>query len=128
MTGWRFNCAAPFRERLGVPARRGRAGLHLPRFNCAAPFRERLAGAAGAEQESIMQLQLCRPLSGAVRGKTPTARLHPRLRFNCAAPFRERLGRHWRGRGYTDPSRFNCAAPFRERLAYTWTGTTTDTW
>ena len=36
-------------------------------FNCAAPFRERLAGKGISSAATYAVLQLCRPLSGAVR-------------------------------------------------------------
>ena len=92
----RFNCAAPFRERLAssrTPLSRTGTG-----FNCAAPFRERLEGGIWPTNWPARGLQLCRPLSGAVR--RPSAPLPPRRPscFNCAAPFRERLVRR-RSRG-----------------------------
>ena len=62
---FRFNCAAPFRERL-APSEQA-SGQADGGFNCAAPFRERLAAPHR------------RPAQCAAYG------------FNCAAPFRERL-------------------------------------
>ena len=60
-------------------------------FNCAAPFRERLV-LRHFEQITMMgELQLCRPLSGAVRTPDGAAPTGSSARFNCAAPFRERL-------------------------------------
>ena len=87
-------------------------------FNCAAPFRERLdtEGDSPATGEDVkLALQLCRPLSGAVRSRRRASCTRPGGPFNCAAPFRERLvvWLVW------FPARlltFNCAAPFRERL------------
>ena len=61
-------------------------------------------------------LQLCRPLSGAVRRQGARhARVDDPQRFNCAAPFRERLVRMSLLKLRRIPG-FNCAAPFRERL------------
>ena len=61
-------------------------------------------------------LQLCRPLSGAVR-RPVTDRPSPLEHcFNCAAPFRGRLAPP-ATRGLTAVASFNCAAPFRGRLA-----------
>ena len=61
----RFNCAAPFRERLSA-----RAENECPptcRFNCAAPFRERLFSSTSSRVRCRdSRLQLCRSLSGAV--------------------------------------------------------------
>ena len=111
-------------------------------FNCAAPFRGRVVGPPVAPTSPPLRcwLQLCRPLSGAVRRcrawQFPAA--YPR--FNCAAPFRGRLDPRRQARipgaselqlcrplsgavsrvsglAYTTPlSCFNCAAPFRGRL------------
>ena len=39
----------------------------------------------------LAMLQLCRPLSGAVRTPDGAAPTGSSARFNCAAPFRERL-------------------------------------
>ena len=135
----RFNCAAPFRERLVLRFRR--RGPAVRPFNCAAPFRERLAefcpdrrliharlqlcrplsGAVSSISHSLTwqalpALQLCRPLSGAVR--VPLYRIAPdgAGAFNCAAPFRERLAGQSAHR-CPGIAAFNCAAPFRERLA-----------
>ena len=59
-----FNCAAPFRERLA--AYQGVSVCIARCFNCAAPFRERLERRRAGWQRQQPQLQLCRPLSGAV--------------------------------------------------------------
>ena len=59
-----FNCAAPFRGRLdGIPVPRPRCPLG---FNCAAPFRGRLVVICSIIAAHSSALQLCRPLSGAV--------------------------------------------------------------
>ena len=108
-----FNCAAPFRERLA--GTRCCAGSSQDGFNCAAPFRERLDLMPSACSTRPLWLQLCRPLSGAVRFLYVVGRGGGGGRFNCAAPFRERLG-FLRRPGQRDVRRFNCAAPFRERL------------
>ena len=49
-----------------MPVRIAGAGI-TPSFNCAAPFRERLDNAAIQLHDAVIKLQLCRPLSGAVR-------------------------------------------------------------
>ena len=67
-----FNCAAPFRERLGY--RELGPGSWAAGFNCAAPFRERLADLGGGFIVADAVLQLCRPLSGAVRRKCRCSR------------------------------------------------------
>ena len=110
----RFNCAAPFRERLagiGAGIGLGQAGLQLCR-----PLSGAVSRAAAAIAGITPGLQLCRPLSGAVRMMQPSNPALASRRFNCAAPFRERLGgptcAAWCSRG----AGFNCAAPFRERL------------
>ena len=134
----RFNCAAPFRERLGrspATAPPQPSPLQLCR-----PLSGAVSACAGEPTAPAEKLQLCRPLSGAVR--CPAAGLVGILRrcFNCAAPFRERLviGRRRKPAPLTGlqlcrplsgavsrsvsmpaarfPRRFNCAAPFRERL------------
>ena len=61
------------------------------------------------------RLQLCRPLSGAVR----CSALHggrAEGSFNCAAPFRGRLAGHSPAATRCLSASFNCAAPFRGRL------------
>ena len=45
---------------------RRRIGIVAMRFNCAAPFRERLFPAYAVLEHPSAALQLCRPLSGAV--------------------------------------------------------------
>ena len=85
-----FNCAAPFRGRLV----RRRHPVHpgTARFNCAAPFRGRLGVCGGTKPGRCRQLQLCRPLSGAVRPNIAGPHHRgPVAGFNCAAPFRGRL-------------------------------------
>ena len=84
----RFNCAAPFRGRLvdiAMPSLFPRC-----RFNCAAPFRGRLERKAPHSRHWAAALQLCRPLSGAVRSTALRTAVQA-YRFNCAAPFRGRL-------------------------------------
>ena len=61
------------------------------RFNCAAPFRERLGSWAPARRCWRLRLQLCRPLSGAVSSSAGHQGAIASWCFNCAAPFRERL-------------------------------------
>ena len=86
-------------------------------FNCAAPFRERLAAKDAGMRIHTRRLQLCRPLSGAVRLANRPPATHRDPDFNCAAPFRERLGLV-HGRQRREGAGFNCAAPFRERLVF----------
>ena len=51
-----------------------------------------------------MRLQLCRPLSGAVRSRMRGFLPLACIRFNCAAPFRERLAELKRKYGVALPA------------------------
>ena len=87
----RFNCAAPFRERLAAPDLGCR--VLAPMLQLCRP----LSGAVSRHQRQPagprLRLQLCRPLSGAVRRSRFASSACPAPAFNCAAPFRERLGK-----------------------------------
>ena len=114
-TGCRLQLCRPLSGAVSAPAS---VAIIIPiaRFNCAAPFRERLARSSISAGPPHIRLQLCRPLSGAVTSAWLPSTTRSRLGFNCAAPFRERL-HSIPNDGQSQLRGFNCAAPFRERLA-----------
>ena len=61
---WRFNCAAPERERLFC--RRGITGLTCRSFNCALAASLLHLPTTRYNRIDLQELQLCRSLSGAV--------------------------------------------------------------
>ena len=116
----RFNCAAPFRERL--ERGQGNDWARGTGFNCAAPFRERLGGMMWPASTPSWTLQLCRPLSGAVSYDDHRSRRRhglastPSWTLQLCRPLSGAVssGLH---ADYPVDTGFNCAAPFRERLA-----------
>ena len=112
--GWSsFNCAAPFRGRLGPG--NARIGNRRYTFNCAAPFRGRLAVRQEPHMAIIYNLQLCRPLSGAVRIAAGAEGIaQPGLQL--CRPLSGAVSWDTR-RSASGGISFNCAAPFRGRLA-----------
>ena len=112
-TAHRFNCAAPFRERLPF----GNRLCFIPAFGLqlCRPLSGAVTGHPDTHPLGYHPLQLCRPLSGAVTAMPPV--------WNTALPVLQ-LCRPLSGAvtllnqlGATIPLvGFNCAAPFRERL------------
>ena len=133
-----FNCAAPFRERLWHQRGRHRPG-HWRSFNCAAPFRERLYTAGNPVRLTVVRLQLCRSLSGAVMLLSAVNNVYATMLQLCrslSGAVMTTIGRATSDctqlqlcrslsgavisagvhASATGVASFNCAAPFRERL------------
>ena len=87
------------------------------RFNCAAPFRERLDGEGDSPVGHVQRLQLCRPLSGAVSGVTDDKGVTEVVLLQLCRPLSGAVSsRGGSSQEGGSGGRFNCAAPFRERL------------